>query len=122
MIRFTSKDLLKYIYLNSACERGVRRLKRYLEKHTAREALAEYRRCRKFWDRTSARYAQASVGNDGSVSWTEYDRSEDFKWLCETLDLGNAIKDTWGYQIQYNCSHVTVEQIARAIKRELHVK
>lgn len=116
MIRFTSKDLLKYIYLNSACESGVRRLKRYLAKHTAREALAEYRRCRKFWD------AQASVGNGGSVSWTEYDRSEDFKWLCETLDLGNAIKDTWGYQIQYNCSHVTVEQIARAIKRELHVK
>lgn len=111
MIRFTSKDLLKYIDLNSACEDGIRDLKRYLAKHTAREALAEYRRCRRLVEKRESRALNI-----------EYHRSGDFKWLCETLDLGNAINDTWGYQIQYNCSHVTVEQIVRAIKRELRVE
>ena len=36
-------------------------------------------------------------------------------------NIGESIKDSWGYEIEFYCSHVTAEQIARAIKRELRV-
>lgn len=124
MTRFTSKDLLKFIKLHAACDLGLKRVKRYLAKHTAREALAEYRRCRKV---TEIRYNKEKKQPEQQglertvITWAEYDRAADFAWLCRALDLGESIKDSWGYEIEFFCSHVTVEQIARAIKRELRV-
>lgn len=125
MTRFTSKDLLKFINLHAACDPGFKRVKRYLAKHTAREALAEYRRCRKVseirYNKEKARPEPQGLEERVVIKWAEYDRAADFAWLCRALDLGESIKDSWGYEIEFYCSHVTAEQIARAIKRELRV-
>lgn len=101
LVRFSKNELLTFCIAHEACASGLKDLKRYLKKHTAREAIAEYLRCRTLVEAKSP-----------YLSYDEYDRSKNFLWLCRKLYI--AEQDIYNFYTV--CRHLTVEQVVREIK------
>ena len=105
LVRFSKKELLTFCIAHKACAPGLKDLKRYLKKHTAREAIAKYLRCRKIVE-------ASEIAKPLNLSHEDYNRSNNFLWLCRKLYI--AEQDV--YDFYSFCGHLTVEQVVREIK------